>query len=176
MADAERAWEQVNCSAIYAGHADRLASVGWSQGWADGASMKDPILASLDLDFTYRHYYGPPARLAAELKDVDLRGLGKPLILGECGAKDHPTFKAAGPWGMDDDEDSYDARFLYLGHHALGLGAAVVSSWHWRERLRRGPSVVCRPNGWTCCIVSRPKPPGLTAWPSYRRIFLEGDG
>lgn len=135
MADAERAWEQANCSAIHAGHAHRLASVGWSQGWAGGASMKDPLLASLDLDFTDRHYYGPPAKLAAELKDVDLRGLGKPLILGECGAKDHPTFKAADPWGMGDDDDSYDARFLYLGHHALGLGAAVISSWHWRDPI-----------------------------------------
>ena len=135
MAGAERAWEQANASALHGGDPARLTSVGWSQGWGGGRVMKDPMLASLDLDFTDRHYYGPPTKLATELKDLDLRGLGKPLILGECGAKEHPTFRAADPWGMGDDDDSYDARFLYLGHHALGLGAAVISTWHWRDPM-----------------------------------------
>jgi len=135
MANAQRTWAKANRLAIHEADGDRLASVGWSQGWAGGESMKDPLLASLDLDFTDRHYYGRPAGLAAELKDVDLRWLGKPLVLGECGAKDHPTFRAADPWGMGDDDASYDQRFLYLAHHALGLGAAVMSSWHWRDPM-----------------------------------------
>jgi hypothetical protein len=133
MTNAQGAWAKANAAAIHAGDAARLASVGWSQGWAGGESMKDPILASVNLDFTDRHYYGRAPGFAAEFKDVDLRLLGKPLVLGECGAKDHPTFRAADPWGMGDDDASFDQRFLYLGHHALGLGAAVMSSWHWRD-------------------------------------------
>lgn len=135
MAEAERTWEAAHASAIHGVHPERLVSVGWSQGWGGGETMKDPVLASLDLDFTDRHYYGPPAKLTGELKDLDLRSLGKPFILGECGAKNHPTFKAADPWGMGDDDAGYDARFLDLGHHALGLGAAAVSSWHWRDPM-----------------------------------------
>ncbi|MEN6496906.1 MAG: hypothetical protein ABFD16_21660 [Thermoguttaceae bacterium] len=135
MTEAEQAWAKANRSALRAGDPEMLVSVGWSQGWGGGQVMKDPLLASLDLDFTDRHYYGPPGKMPAELKDVDLRGLGKPLILGECGAKDHPTFLAADPWGMGDDDDHYDARFLSLGHHTLGLGAAVMSSWHWRDPM-----------------------------------------
>ena len=135
MTNAQRAWAATNAAALHEGDAGRLASVGWSQGWAGGASMKDPILASLALDFTDRHYYGRAPGFAAELKDVDLRLLGKPLVLGECGAKNHPTFRAVDPWGMGDDDASFDQRFLYQAHHALGLGAAVMSSWHWRDPM-----------------------------------------
>lgn len=132
MTNAQRAWAKENCAAIHAGDPKRLVSVGWSQGWKP---MKDVSLASLDLDFTDRHYYRKPQPFDAELRDLDLRGLGKPFILGEFGAKDHPTFKAADPWGMGDDHDSYDRRFLYQVHHAFGLGAAAVSSWHWRDPM-----------------------------------------
>lgn len=135
VAEAERAWEKAHVSAVHEADPGRMAAVGWSQGWGGGETMKDPVLASLDLDFTDRHFYGPPPKLTAELKDLDLRSLGKPFILGECGAKNHPTFKAADPWGMGDDDAGYDSRFLYLGHHALGLGAAAVSSWHWRDPM-----------------------------------------
>lgn len=131
----QREWAANNLAAIHAGDPTRLASVGWSQGWDGWETMKDPITASLDLDFTDRHYYGDPAGLTPELRDLDLRGLGKPLVLGECGAKNHPTYRAQDPWGMGDDDPSYDRRFLYLGHHAFGLGAAVMSSWHWRDPI-----------------------------------------
>ena len=136
-------------------------SVGWSQGWGGGTVIKDPLLASLDLDFTDRHYYGPPDRLPPEIKDVDLRGLGKPLILGECGAKDHPTFAKLDPWGMGDDDAGYNARFLWLGHHALGLGAAVISSWHWRDPMEGiFPCGIVHPTG-----VPRPTALLYRGWP-----------
>jgi hypothetical protein len=135
MADAQRAWARHDAAAIHEVDAGRLVSVGWSQGWGGGESMKDPILASLDLDFTDRHYYGGLQEFGAELKDLDLRLLGKPLVLGECGAKNHPTFQAADPWNMGEDEAAYERRFLYLGHRALGLGAAALSSWHWRDPM-----------------------------------------
>ncbi|OGV70450.1 MAG: hypothetical protein A3K19_12620 [Lentisphaerae bacterium RIFOXYB12_FULL_65_16] len=132
MTNSQRAWASVNCAAFHADDPARLVSVGWSQGWVP---MKDPIIASLDLDFTDRHYYGKPGPFDAEVRDIDLRGLGKPFILGEFGAKDHPTFKAADPWGMGDDHESFDRRFLYQVHHAFGMGAALVSSWHWRDPM-----------------------------------------
>ncbi len=138
MTRTQRAWAATNAAAIHAGNSRCMASVGWSQGWGHVGKktvMKDPVIASLDLDFTDRHYYGKSASFSAELKDVDLRGLGKPFILGEFGAKNHPTFKAADPWGMGDDDLSYDRRFSYQAHHALGLGAACMSSWHWRDPM-----------------------------------------
>jgi len=138
MTRTQRAWAATNAAALHAGNPAALASVGWSQGWGNvgkTAAMKDPSIASLDLDFTDRHYYGKPAPFSAELKDLDLRGLGKPFILGEFGAKDHPSFKAADPWGMGDDDASYDQRFSYQAHHAFGLGAACMSCWHWRDPM-----------------------------------------
>ena len=165
MSNAQRAWAATNAAAIHAGRPTCLASVGWSQGWGNAAkvaAMKDVALASLDLDFTDRHYYGKPAPFAAELKDLDLRGLGKPFILGECGAKDHPTFKAADPWGMGDDDEAYDRRFSYLAHHAFGLGAAVMSCWHWRDPME---------GVFPCGIVSQTGVPRPTAR-LYRAMAL----
>ncbi|MDR3707463.1 MAG: hypothetical protein P4L33_04120 [Capsulimonadaceae bacterium] len=135
MADAQRRWATANDEAIHAVDASRMGSVGWSQGWAGGANMKDPLLASLDLDFTDRHYYGNLDGFIADFKDLDLRSLGKPLILGECGAVDHPTYKAMDPWGNGTDDAGFDHRFLYLTHHVAGLGGAVMSSWHWRDPI-----------------------------------------
>ena len=133
--DAQRAWAKGNRDASHAVRPEVPVSVGWSQGWAGGSATKDPQVASLDLDFTDRHYYGPPAKMVPELKDVDLRVLGKPLIMGECGAKNHPTFKSSDPWGMGDDDAGYDDRFRYLVAHAFGNGAAALLSWHWRDPM-----------------------------------------
>ena len=133
--DAQRAWAKGNRDAAHAVRPDVPVSIGWSQGWAGGAGTKDPQVASLDLDFTDRHYYGPPVKMVPELKDVDLRVLGKPLIMGECGAKNHPTFKSSDPWGMGDDDAGYDDRFRYLVSHAFGNGAAALLSWHWRDPM-----------------------------------------
>ena len=133
--DAQRAWARTNRAAAKEVRPDLPISVGWSQGWAGGGATKDPQVASLDLDFTDRHYYGPPVRMPQEMKDVDLRVLGKPLIIGECGAKNHPTFKTSDPWGHGDDDASYDRRFRYLVSHAFGLGATALLSWHWRDPM-----------------------------------------
>ena len=131
--DAQRAWAKGNVEAVHAVRPGVPVSIGWSQGWAGGDATKDPQVASLDLDFTDRHYYGPPMKMVPELKDVDLRVLGKPLIMGECGAKNHPTFKSSDPWGMGDDDAGYNFRFRYLVSHAFGNGAAALLSWHWRD-------------------------------------------
>ncbi|MDD4099153.1 MAG: beta-galactosidase trimerization domain-containing protein, partial [Lentisphaeria bacterium] len=132
---AQRRWAQNSRDAIKAEKPNLPVSVGWSQGWSGGAASKDPLLASLDLDFTDRHYYGPPMAFPSHVKDVDLRVLGKPLIVGECGAKNHPTFKEQDPWRNGDDDESYSRRFLYLVHHAFGFGATALLSWHWRDPM-----------------------------------------
>lgn len=133
--DAQRHWAKTNYDSVKKVRPDLPVSVGWSQGWAGGRATKDPQVASLDLDFTDRHYYGDPRKSVQELKDVDLRVLGKPVLMGECGAKNHPTFKSSDPWGMGDDDEGYDYRFRYLVSHAFGSGATALLSWHWRDPM-----------------------------------------
>ncbi len=110
-------------------------SAGWLQGWGGGNTAIEPLIASLSLDFTDRHYYGNPVNMMPSIKDLDLRVLGKPLLVGECGAKNHPTFKASDPWGNGDDDESYDKRFRYLVSHAFGMGCTALLSWHWRDPM-----------------------------------------
>ena len=97
--------------------------------------MKDPQIASLDLDFTDRHYYGPYEKFMEHVKDIALRVLGKPFLVGECGSKNHPTFQKSDPWGMTDDDAKYTERFRYLYSHAFGCGATAILSWHWRDPI-----------------------------------------
>ena len=130
-----RTWLSTNRAAAQEARPDVLVSVGWSQGWAGGAASKDPAWCSLDLDFTDRHYYGPPERMFRDLKDLDMRALGKPLALPECGAKCHPTFVKEDPWRMGDTDEAYTARFRNLVSHAFGLGASALLAWHWRDPM-----------------------------------------
>ena len=130
-----REWLDTNRAAARKGRAGTPVSVGWSQGWCGGAISKDPAWCSLNLDFTDRHYYGNPALMFRDLKDVDLRALGKPLIIPECGAKCHPTFEKEDPWGLGDSEKSYCDRFRCLTAQAFGLGATALFVWHWRDPI-----------------------------------------
>ncbi len=130
-----RNWLDTNRAAAREGRPDAIVSVGWSQGWAGNHISKDPAWCSLGLDFTDRHYYGAPARMFRDLKDVDMRALGKPLALPECGAKCHPAYVKDDPWGMGDTDESYSRRFRSLVTHAYGLGAAALLAWHWRDPL-----------------------------------------
>ena len=130
-----RHWLTSCRAAAREGRPDVLVSVGWSQGWAGGAASKDPAWCTLDLDFTDRHYYGPPDRMFRDLKDVDMRALGKPLTMPECGAKCHPTFVKEDPWHQGDTDEAYTARFRNLVSHAFGLGATALLTWHWRDPM-----------------------------------------
>ena len=130
-----RHWLTSCRAAAREGRPDVLVSVGWSQGWAGGTVSKDPAWCTLDLDFTDRHYYGPPDRMFRDLKDVDMRALGKPLTMPECGAKCHPTFVKEDPWHHGDTDETYTARFRNLVSHAFGLGATALLSWHWRDPM-----------------------------------------
>lgn len=130
-----RKWLSSCRDAAREGDPDVLVSVGWSQGWAGGKSSKDPAYSSLDLDFTDRHYYGPPAKMYRELKDLDMRAIGKPLTLPECGAKCHPSYLKDDPWKMGDTEESFSMRFRSLISQAFGLGATALLVWHWRDPM-----------------------------------------
>ena len=130
-----RNWLDTDRAAAREGRPDAIVSVGWSQGWAGGAISKDPAWCSLDLDFTDRHYYGPPEKMFRDLKDVDMRALGKPLTMPECGAKCHPTFVKEDPWHMGDTEEGYDYRFRCLMAQAFGLGGTALLGWHWRDPM-----------------------------------------
>jgi len=135
LATAQRRWATANRAALRSGDDTRLASVGFMQSYGGADRIWDPPLASADLDFTDRHYYGPFAGYPAQLKDIDLRVIGKPMVQGECGAKDHPTYTEKDPWGMGDTPEKFCRRFSYLVHHAFGLGAAALASWHWRDPM-----------------------------------------
>ncbi|MGB9607244.1 MAG: beta-galactosidase, partial [bacterium] len=108
-----------------------LITVGCLQGFGWGDVIHDPILLSQDMDFTNRHYYGDLAVFPLELKEIDMQWLGKPLSVGECGARNHPGFEGYG----HEPTEEYNRRFLFLTHIAFGEGATFLNSWHWRDPL-----------------------------------------
>lgn len=126
-----RRWLETSRSAARDGRPGTFVSVGWMQTWGGGEKSDDPAWCTLGMDFTDRHYYGDRARMHRELKDVDMRALGKPLVLGECGAKCHPTFVETANQG--ENEEDYATRFRCLAAHAFGLGATAMLAWHWRD-------------------------------------------
>jgi len=73
--------------------------------------------------------------MAVELKSVDRRVFGQPLVMGECGAKCHPTNRALDSRGDGDNEEEYVRRFRSLFAHAFGLGASALSVWQWRDPI-----------------------------------------
>ena len=135
LALVQQRWADANRAAVRDADPTRLVSVGLMQNFGDSVHLWDPPVCHANLDFTDRHYYGPTVGQPAQLQSIDQRLVGKPLIMGECGAKDHPTFAAADPWGMGDDDQRYNQRFDYLVHHAFGLGATALCSWHWRDPI-----------------------------------------
>lgn len=135
LALVQQRWADANRAAVREGDPGRMVSVGQLQGFGSNAVIWDPRTCHANLDFTDRHYYGDPSGQPCQLKDIDQRLLGKPLVQGECGAKNHPTYAAADPWGMGDDDERYHWRFLFLVHHAFGVGASALASWHWRDPM-----------------------------------------
>ena len=70
--------------------------------------------SSQSMMWTASSGWDPPDRMFRDLKDVDMRALGKPLTMPECGAKCHPTFVKEDPWRMGDTDEAYTARFRNL--------------------------------------------------------------
>jgi len=128
-------WTAKNREAARAANPGVLCAVGHLQGWGGGSSIVEAQLTQQAMDFTDRHYYKDPAGMAVELKSVDRRVFGQPLVLGECGAKCHPTNRALDSRGDGDNEEEYVRRFRCLFSHAFGLGASALSVWQWRDPL-----------------------------------------
>lgn len=127
-----RTWTAETARAIHAADPARLVTVGHLQGFGGGSAMWDPIEASLDMDFANRHYYGDLRRYGAELKQTDLRILGKAPSTGEFGATSHPGLRTHYVY---EPEEEAARRFFHTVHTGFGLGGAFVSSWHWQDPI-----------------------------------------
>ncbi|MBM3500194.1 MAG: hypothetical protein FJX74_16175, partial [Armatimonadetes bacterium] len=132
MADRMRAWTAETAQAAHAADAARLVSVGHLQGFGDAHTTWDPIEASYDMDFANRHYYGDPWQYGPELKQIDLRALGKAPSTGEFGNTSHPGLKTHWVYAP---EDVVDWHFAYVAHTCFGLGGAFCASWHWQDPI-----------------------------------------
>lgn len=131
----QRRWAERLQASVRAVRKTVPVSIGWSQGWSGGRRTRDPLLVSLGCDFTDRHYYNKLTDFVAETKDLDLRALGKPFIIGECGALCHPTIRAVDLNGKGDTPEYFADRLRYEVAHSFGLGAALLSVWHWRNPM-----------------------------------------
>ncbi len=126
-----RHWLETSRAAAREGRPGTIVSVGWMQGWGGETKSEDPAWCTLGMDFTDRHFYGDFMGMYRDIKDVDMRALGKPLVLGECGAKCHPSFEELAAQG--EPEDVFAARFRCLATQAYGLGATAMLVWLWRD-------------------------------------------
>jgi hypothetical protein len=131
LVDDNRAWSRALQAVVHQVDPSRLVSVGFlpGHGWGEN-SLVAPYEGSLDLDFSDRHLYGDVSTMPSEIAWIDLRPLGKPLTVGEFGARNHPGF------GSDyEDTATYDHRHELIVAHALGQGGSFADSWHWRDPM-----------------------------------------
>ncbi len=132
MAHKMRVWTDETAKAAHAADPGRLVSVGHLQGFGDSHTMWDPIEASYDMDFTNRHYYGDPWRYGPELKQIDMRVLGKAPTTGEFGNTSHPGLRTHWVYAP---EEVVDWHYAYTVHTCFGLGGAFCANWHWQDPI-----------------------------------------
>lgn len=132
MAHEMRVWTDETAKAAHAADPGRLVSVGHLQGFGDSHTMWDPIEASYDMDFTNRHFYGDPWRYGPELKQIDMRVLGKAPSTGEFGNTSHPGLKSHWVYAP---EEVVDWHYAYTVHTCFGLGGAFCANWHWQDPI-----------------------------------------
>ncbi len=132
-ADLQKAWAENTRDGVRLSDPERLVAVGWMQRFATTDRIWANRYASEEMDFNDTHFYGAIPDYHNQVKEIDLRALGKPFLVGECGARNHPTFLAAGG-GAETDAD-YARRFLALGHYVFGLGGTALDTWHWRDPM-----------------------------------------
>ena len=166
--DKLKRWVDTNFAAAEKVRPGVILSVGHSQGWCIGSqkSTKDPPISVLDVPFTDRHYYGPWGDMFQDLKDMDMRAIGKPLILAECGAKCHPTWAKVNMDRIGDTEERYDARFKCYAVHCFGLGCSAMLAWCWRD-----PMEGCFP----CGIMHQTRVPRKAARTLVKMVKVFGE-
>jgi hypothetical protein len=132
MAHKMRVWTAETAEAAHDADPARLVSVGHLQGFGDSHTMWDPIEASYDMDFANRHYYGAPWRYGPELKQIDMRVLGKAPSTGEFGNTSHPGLRTHWVYAP---EEVVDWHYSYTVHTCFGLGGAFCANWHWQDPI-----------------------------------------
>lgn len=110
----------------------RLVSVGFLNGLGYGEVAWDPIVCSRDLDFANRHYYGELSQYPVEVKQIDLRLLGKAPSTGEFGCTSHPGLRTHFVY---ETEPNAAIRYGYTPHSCFGLGGIFTSNWHWQDPI-----------------------------------------
>jgi len=125
-------WASTNYRSFKEGAPGRPTSVGFMHNWTNPTRVWDARLPSADLDFTDTHYYGDLSLYPLVLKGIDERALGKAMVVGECGARNHPSYEAQ---GSGENILDYNRRFMTLVHEAFGLGATALDTWHWRDPM-----------------------------------------
>jgi hypothetical protein len=120
-------WTAANLAGVRAGDPDALATVGYLQH----QTAADRHVGTAGLDFTNTHFYGSIPEYRAILKLIDRRFEGKPFSLGEFGAREAHDARVNGQTG--DPADVSVPYYLAVGHYALGLGAAFMACWDWKD-------------------------------------------
>jgi len=120
-------WTAANLAGARAGDPDALVTVGYLQT----QTAADKFAGAAGLDFTNTHFYGGIAEYRAILKLIDRRFEGRAFSLGEFGARGAHDARANGQTG--DPADVSVPYYLAVGHYALGMGAAFVACWDWKD-------------------------------------------
>ncbi|HET6384814.1 MAG TPA: cellulase family glycosylhydrolase, partial [Armatimonadota bacterium] len=118
-------WTAANAAGLHAGDPSRPVTV----GYLPSLPPADKILGQKNLDFSDMHYYGSPDGLPLEFALTDRRFEGKGLSIGEFGAQDEHDQRVNGQDVTADDSGWFER----LGAVAMGMGAAFVENWCWKD-------------------------------------------
>lgn len=120
-------WVKANVEGIRAGDPDALVCV----GYLPSMPPADKILGTRHTDFSNMHYYGSLRDFPLEFKLIDRSAYGKGLTLGEFGAQEAHNARVYGHTGLPIDVSV--TRFRQVLHYAVGLGAAFLCNWDWKD-------------------------------------------
>ncbi|MEJ5252371.1 MAG: beta-galactosidase [Armatimonadota bacterium] len=120
-------WVKANVEGIKEGDPDALVCV----GYLPSMPPADKILGTRYTDFSNMHYYGPLRDFPLEFKLIDRRAYGKGFSLGEFGAQEAHNARVYGRTGQPVEESV--TRFRQVLHYAVGLGAAFLCNWDWKD-------------------------------------------
>jgi hypothetical protein len=120
-------WIRANVEGVKAGDPDALVCV----GYLPSMPPADKILGTRYTDFSNMHYYGPLQEFPLEFKLVDRRAFGKGFSLGEFGAQEAHDARIHGATGLPVQVSV--TRFQQVLHYAVGLGAAFLCNWDWKD-------------------------------------------
>lgn len=120
-------WVKANVEGVKAGDPDALVCV----GYLPSMPPADKILGTRYTDFSNMHYYGPLQDFPLEFKLIDRSAYGKGFSLGEFGAQEAHDARVYGRTGLPTSDSV--TRFQQVLHYAVGLGAAFLCNWDWKD-------------------------------------------